>query len=107
MTKIYSNNRMVGEVIGTTFRKRLKPSHFLWRPPAIAFGLQSLIDAKKAGAIRIEVINTETGRVHRATLDMMERHGFSVERGGFEPQRALALHKWQVTTVDAKQLELL
>ena len=107
MTKIYSNNRMVGEVIGDIFRKSLKPNHFLWRPPAIAFGLQSLIDAKEAGATKVEVINTETGRVHRATLDMIERHGFSVERGGFEPQRALALHKWQVTTKDAQQLELL
>lgn len=107
MTKIYSNNIMVGEVIGDIFRKRLKPNHFLWRPPAIAFALQSLIDAKKAGAIKVEVINTETGRVHRATLDLIERHGFNIERGGFEPQRALALHKWQVTTKDAKQLELL
>jgi len=107
MTKIYSNNRMVGEVVGTTFRKHLKPNHFLWRPPAIAFGLQSLIDAKRAGATRVEVINTETGRVHRATLDLIERHGFNVERGGFEPQRALALHRWQVTTKDAQQLELL
>ena len=107
MTKIYSNNTMVGAVVGTTFRKHLKPNHFLWRPPAIAFGLQSLIDAKRAGATRVEVINTETGRVHRATLDLIERHGFNVERGGFEPQRALALHRWQVTTKDAQQLELL
>ena len=107
MTKIYTNNRVVGEVIDDIFRKHLQPNHFLWRPPAIAFGLQSLIDAKKAGATKVEVVNTETGRVHRTTLDMIERNGFSVERGGFEPQRALALHKWQVTTVDAKQLELL
>jgi hypothetical protein len=107
MTKIFSNNRMVGEVVGDTFKKELKPNHFLRKPPAIAFGVQSLVDAKKAGATKAEITNTDTGKVYRATLDVIERDGFPIERGGWEPQRALPLYKWQVTAKDINQLALL
>ena len=49
-TPIFVGTRVVGAVKGDTFFKTIRKSHFLRKPPAIAFDTNSLEQAKQAGA---------------------------------------------------------
>jgi hypothetical protein len=83
---------VIGEVVGDTFVKRLKNSGFLRSPAGIAFELQTLDQAERAGARKVEVTNVETNTVYRASLDRIRRKGFK----RFAGQWALALADWSV-----------
>lgn len=105
-TPIYAGGRVVGQVVGGVFRKAVKASvHFLRRPPAIAFDLDSLRAAERAGAVRVEVTDTETGKVYRALLAEVLERGFSLNRG-HGAQVALVLGMWNKETA-AQQMTLL
>jgi hypothetical protein len=72
--------------------KRIKPSHVLRTPPAIAIQ-QSVVDELKSRGcrrIRVEIIGGNT-----LTVDFPPflRKSFQFDRG-FGPQRALALDCW-------------
>jgi hypothetical protein len=85
---------VVGEVVGDTFKKRVRASsHFLRTPPAIAFGVSTLDDAERAGARYVEVTDTESGCIYRATIATIRARGFELNRG-FGEQIALALNLW-------------
>ena len=94
---IYAGKRVVGTVERGTFRKRVRGSrHQLRQPPAWAFDVGTLRQAKAAGAERLRVEDTETGTVYTATLDTLRRHGFELDRGAGR-QWALTLDHWQTT----------
>ena len=90
------DGRIVGEIRGQTFYKRVKSAHFLTRPPALGNDLTVLAQLQAAGVERLEVINIDTGTTYTTTWETWERHSFPVNRAGFGPQRALPLGWWSV-----------
>jgi len=95
---IYARGRVIGQVRSGTFYKSIAPNHYLQKPPAIAFSLDSLRQAESAGANQVEVKDRETGTLYRASLAKIREKGFPVNRAGFEPQWALALEEWSKQT---------
>ncbi len=94
-TPIYAQGRVVGHVTGDTFFKTLRASvHFLKRPPAIAFDISTLFDAQEAGASKVEITDTETGRVYIARIDDILRDGKRFDRG-FGKQIYYLLSRWR------------
>jgi hypothetical protein len=103
---IRAGGHVVGKVKQDKFIKTVDGSrHFLRVPPAICFDMKSLLDAERAGAVTVEVIDRETGRVYRATIQLVWDIGFKVSRG-FGDQIALPFNLWQVAG-DPLQLALL
>ena len=95
--EILVNGRHVGDVIGSCFQKSIEGSrHMLRKPPAIAYGVDALNDAERAGADCLEVKDRETGIVYSSTLDNFRQHCFEVNRG-YEPQVAMRLENWTKT----------
>ena len=101
------DGRMIGGLVGNVFRKHVDASkHFLRQPPAIAFDLSTLADAKEQGAELVEVVDRESGKTYRATVARIWKRGFSVNRGA-GAQIALALNEWnRDAEPDAVQLSL-
>jgi len=88
--------KVVGNVKGDTFYKRLSGSkHFLRRPPAISFDEKSLKKAYGYGAKRIVVHDKDTNKNYIANLYTVYEKGFKVDRG-FGKQIALPLSFWNV-----------
>lgn len=89
-----SSGHVVGMVKGGVFRKSIIGSrHLLKVPPAIAFDTSTLLDAQRAGAMWAEVTDTETSKVYRASVHMILRYGFTLNRG-HGAQVALELDRW-------------
>jgi len=100
------NGRVVGEVKGGVFLKKLKASkHFLQKPPAICFDVVSLEQAEKAGAIYVRIIDIETGKTYHAPLRLVWQKGFALDRGHGR-QIGLALNYWQLKEKKERQLSL-
>ena len=96
--RIFVSGRYVGKVDGDTFKKFITGSkHILRTPRAIALSVESLTQAEQAGAREIAITDTESGLVYRASFAHFRRYSFELQRGGFEPQRALTLNRWNVT----------
>jgi hypothetical protein len=82
-------------VNGNVFVKQVEASrHFLYKPRAIAFDVSTLHDAEAAGATRVEVTDTETGRAYASTMAEIWANGFRVSRG-FGEQWALPIGQWR------------
>lgn len=89
------NNKVVGQVIGDKFTKKIKGSkHFLRVPPAISFDMQSLKDAYKGGATSVAVLDTETGDSYFASLLDVYALGTMIDRG-YGKQIFLPLEYWK------------
>ena len=97
MTKhhpIIVNGKKVGQVFKDVFYKELRQSkHFLRKPPAIAFDINSVEQAKQLGAKHIMIKDTENILIFRASIKQLELDGFKFDRGHGE-QIALGLEKW-------------
>jgi hypothetical protein len=88
------DHKMVGGITGDVFHKTVQASkHFLHTPPAIAFDLDVIAQAREQGARIAEVRDSESGRVYRAEIARIWSKGFPVNRGHGE-QIALALNEW-------------
>jgi hypothetical protein len=70
--------------------------HRLRKPPAYALETSMITEAHERGVTEVEIRERDTGCVLTATLDAFERHGLRLTRGGFAPQVALPLSRWQV-----------
>ena len=93
-TPIRVGNKVIGQVRGDAFIKRVQASrHFLTTPPAIALDVGSLAQAERTGARRVHVIDTKTGTIYRASIEHIRRAGFEINRG-FGRQIALTLDGW-------------
>lgn len=93
-TKIQSENKTLGIIQGAELRKSVFGSkHFLRKPPAIAIDKRALDQAERAGAIRVVVIDQETGIRYLAAIAHIRRSGFLIDRGAGE-QIALPLTSW-------------
>lgn len=95
---IWTRGRVVGTVSGETFKKSVKASSgFLHSPPAICLSLESIQQIQERGVNRIEVTDTESGRVYTVTLTHFLQYAFDLQRGGYEAQKALPLSYWNVS----------
>ena len=97
-TPIYVHGRSspIGYVAGGVFHKSIMGSkHLLRSPRAIAFDRSTLTDAERAGAVWVEVADSETRTVYRASIGDVWAHGFAVRRG-YGDQVALALQRFSV-----------
>jgi len=95
---IYAGKHVVGCVKDGTFSKTIKGSkHILHTPRAIALSVDSLRQADSFGASAIEIRDTESGLIYRATIEHFKRFCFELHRGGFEPQKALMLDRWDIS----------
>jgi len=93
-TRIYVNKRVVGQVIGNVFVKKVSANkHFLRYPPAIAFDISSLNQAKKAGANIVKVIDRDSGREYKTSINKIMKDGFDLNYG-YGDQKALLLVEW-------------
>lgn len=86
----------VGYVQGAWFRKRIIGSkHMLRTPRAICFDRSTLDDAARAGAAHVSVTDTESGKCYFASIETINRYGFTVTRGHGN-QVGLTLDRWRI-----------
>jgi hypothetical protein len=98
-TVIKVNGRTVGQVIDGVFVKDVSSSkHFLHTPGAIAYTIDTLHAAQRAGAEYCQVLDTDTGIRYRASIakiwDMGKKFNY-----GWGDQIYLTLQNW-LQTVD-------
>jgi len=92
--KIMAGGKTFGIIYGAELRKSVFGSrHFLKKPPAIAFDRGALDRAEQAGAVRVRVVDRETGIVYTASIAHIRRAGLAINRG-FGAQLALPLESW-------------
>ncbi len=90
-----ASGKVVGEVIGVVFVKRVTgKKHFLRRPPAIAFDIFTLTEAERLGANTVRIIDEDTNLSLWASVELIRTKGFSFNRG-FGLQIALPLTEWR------------
>ena len=94
-----ADGTVVGRVIGSLFVKHIVGSkHLLRKPPAIAFGVDVLAQAKALGATEVAVEDTEAGTVYRATIgDIEGPTSLEFDRGHGLPVEVLNTLGWQDT----------
>lgn len=112
---VYVNSRLVGVVANGELTQRRRASvHMLHRPRAWAVDVGVLREARAAGAVRVRIIDTETGANYIADIATFDIHGLPIDRGHGK-QTALPIHFWrqqtghtrpQADAVDAVQLGL-
>lgn len=104
-----ASGRVVGTVSRRVLRKRVRAGeHFLHAPPAIAWDVRALLDARHLGATTTEVTDTDSGRTYSAALPLFWSKGIRLDRGHGE-QLALPLPYWTVSSdgePPVRQLEL-
>ena len=92
--KIAVGGKVYGILYGQELRKSLVGSrHFLRKPPAIALDKGALDRAEQAGAVKVRVVDQETGIVYLATIAHLRRAGLDINRG-WGAQLALPLESW-------------
>ena len=93
---IKQGSKTFGILYQDTLRKKVKASkHFLRKPPSICLDSDALERAVAAGAVRVEVLDTESGNTYSQTIAQIKRAGFVIDRG-WGVQFALVLSAWQV-----------
>lgn len=94
-TKFYDGfGHVVGTLRGDTFYKSVYGSrHMLRKPQAWALDKQALEDAKRAGAVYVQIVDNETGVIYRAAVSHVLENGFDLNRG-YGSQIALPLAGW-------------
>ena len=92
--RIWAGGKVVGEVVGNVFQKKVRGSkHMLREPKGWALDCQSLEDAVQVGAEVVELVDVETDTTYSATVARIHSKGFRLDRG-FGQQIALALQHW-------------
>jgi len=91
--------RHVGDVVSGVFKKRISGSrHILRKPRALALSIESLKQAEHVGACEIEITDRESKNVYSCSIEYFKEHAFPIQRGGFEPQLALPIGRFDVTS---------
>jgi hypothetical protein len=99
LIQIHIAGRHVGDVENGVFKKSISASrHFLRKPPAIALSVEALQEANQAGARDIQITDLESGQIYACTFEHFMTYSFPLQRGGFEPQRALVLEQFDVSS---------
>jgi len=85
-----ADGRIVGEVRGDTFYKRIHDAHFLTTPRGIASDVDALRQAERAGARFFCAHHVEANRDYIAPIARFFSRGVKVNRG-YDPQLALVI----------------
>lgn len=97
--QIHVAGRHVGDVISGVFKKRISGSrHILRKPRALALSIESLKQAEQAGAHEIEITDKESKKIYACSVEHFKEHAFPIQRGGFEPQLALLIGDFDITS---------
>jgi len=89
----------VGEIQGEVFRKFCHgPTHMLRKPPAWCISKAIVEQLKGEGVTKIHIYESESGVKYSCTLEKFLEKSFEIQRGGFEPQLALPLGYWDLTS---------
>ena len=103
---IRAGAKVVGHVKVGTFIKKVRASkHMLRSPRGCALDIQSLKDAERLGAVRVEICDTESGLTYSASVDLILAKGIRLNRR-FGEQIALPLYLWKIEQPRARQLEM-
>lgn len=103
---IYSGTRVIGVVAGRTFRKPVKASkHMLQRPRGWAVDVAALKDALAVAATHVEIVDTETGAIYRASIRTILDQGRQFDRG-YGRQVVLPLDAWERPDLGGTQLDM-
>jgi len=95
-TIIRANHKIVGEVRGNKFVKRVKGSkHMLREPRGWALDSESLVAAERLGAREVEIEDTESGAIYTASFERIRSKGLHLDRG-HGSQICLPLQFWSV-----------
>ena len=96
-TPIYrADGRPIGHVKGGVYRRAMRSTvHQLKKPPAWAADLDTLDQARAAGAAWVELFDRDTGTTYRAALVEFYRRGLRIDRG-HGAQLALPLAAWEI-----------
>ena len=93
-TTIFVGNQIVGCVEGKIFHKSINGSiHMLQRSPAIAFDVESISQAKKAGALHIKVIDKDDGTIYETSIQHLRERCIEFNRS-YGDQIYLVLEEW-------------
>lgn len=84
----------VGTLRGGVFTKRVRDSHILRKPRAIALQDEALSILREAGCHTVEAV-LDGGKILRSPLERFATRGFGLDRG-FGAQTALPLAQWDV-----------
>ena len=85
-----------GIFAGTTWRKRVRASTAMLRKPrGWTYDVADVAIAEAAGIEALEMTDTETGTVWRATFGALGAYGVTVDRG-HGPQRCLPEYRWEI-----------
>ena len=108
MRKTYfsEQGKPVARQIGNTLFKRVRGNiHQLRQPPSWAIDEKILQEAIKNGVKSIEIVDVETMKIYRVSIDYFTKFGIRLNRG-FGFQVALPLNYWKVNVQGVQQLEL-
>ena len=92
---IHGRSTPIGHVAGGLFKKTIRKNHFLTRPRAIAFDRSTLEDAEEAGALAVQVTDSDSGKIYSCAIADIWRRGFAVQRG-YGAQIAMVMAHWRV-----------
>jgi len=97
-------NKVVGKIVDGEFVKKVHSTkHFLHTPPAIAFDIDSLNQARNLGATRVKIIDLDTGVIYRVTIEVILKKGFLFNRGHGD-QIGLPLKIWSCNKIQQPSL---
>lgn len=90
------NGVTIGVIQDDLFRKDIIESkHLLRKPEAIAYDKSVIRGLKANGVTRLLVVAKDTHRFFEATIETLEEHGLTVNRG-YGDQIALPLAYWKI-----------
>ena len=99
--------KAIGCLQDNTFTKRVRGSkHQLRKPPAWCISKEAFVQEILPNSSRIIIEDTENGTYYECSPQTFETHSFEIQRGSYEPQLALSLNFWQVSSTSNEQLTL-
>lgn len=97
-TPIRVRGRLVGLVVGQTFRRHMRPEHYLRRPRAIAVDVEVLDQLDRLQVDVLEFIDVATGDTRATSRQTFLDRSFPLDRG-FGRQRAMPLEAFHLVSV--------
>lgn len=94
-TPIRVNGKVIGEVRGAVFVKTVRrQKHFFQKHNGYSFSVDSLIQAKQAGACFIEIRETDTGDIFNVSMEVLHQKGIRLPDEGYGRQICLPIEHW-------------
>lgn len=96
MTMIFVGNKKVGVVRDGVFIKVVHSRrHFMHLPvEMIAFDIESLNNAIKAGATKVKIMDLDTGKEYHTDMEYLKEHGKHLKDYGYGKQIGMNLDLW-------------